>query len=288
MGLENFNPSIWSAKLFVRLRKALVFANVVNTDYEGEISEFGDSVRINEISPITVSDYTKYGSLTWQALDSAQKILLINQAKSFSFAVDDIDMAQNKPKVLNGAMSEAAYAVGDTVDQFLAGLYGDAGITNTTNLGTSSSGVSTSSGNVIERLSYCARYMDEANVPREGRIAIVPPWLHQKLVLAEAGGISASAFPKVTDDGVLMNGWAGQCMGFDVLLSNNTTTVATSTSAVMCLNRSAISYAGQISKVKAVEREDYFDQGVKGLYLYGGKVVRPDALCTLYALEASG
>ena len=288
MGLENFNPAIWSAKLFVRLRKSLVYAALVNQDYEGEISEFGDSVRINEISPITISDYTKYGALTWQALTSAQKILLIYQAKSFSFAVDDIDVAQQKPKVMNGAMSEAAYAISNTIDSFIAGLYGDAGITNSTYLGTAASGVSTSSGNVIERLSYVARYMDEADVPREGRFAVVPPWFHQKLVLAEVGGIASTAVPKVFDDGVLMNGWAGQAMGFNVILSNNAVTVSTSMSAIMAFNRSAISYAGQISKVKAVEREDYFDQGVKGLYLYGGKVVRPNALATLYATEAAG
>ena len=61
MGLENFNPKIWSAKLLVRLRKNLVFMSIVNTDYEGEITSYGSSVNINEIGDITVSDYTKYG-----------------------------------------------------------------------------------------------------------------------------------------------------------------------------------------------------------------------------------
>jgi hypothetical protein len=56
----------------------------------------------------------------------------------------------------------------------------------------------------------------------------------------------------------------------------------------MALNKSAISYAGQISKIQAVNREDYFDQGVKGLYVYGAKVVRPNALCTLHLTEAAG
>ncbi len=83
MGLENFTPEIWSAKLFVRLRKAHVFGNIINTDYQGDISSMGDSVHINEIGPITVNDYTKYGALTWQALTSADKTLIIDQGKSF-------------------------------------------------------------------------------------------------------------------------------------------------------------------------------------------------------------
>ena len=107
MGLENFTPAVWASELFVRLRKTLVHAATVNRDYEGQISEYGDTVKINEIGPITVSDYTKYNDLTWQELSSAQKMLLIDQAKSFSFQVDEIDNAQKKPKVMGGAMSEA-------------------------------------------------------------------------------------------------------------------------------------------------------------------------------------
>ena len=286
MGLENFNPAIWSAKLFVRLQKELVFAGLVNTDYEGEISEFGDQVRINEIGPVTVSDYTKYAALTWQELESAQKILYIDQAKSFSFTVDDIDAAQQKPKVMNGAMQEASYAVADTIDAFLAGLYSAAGVTNTTNLGTGSSGVSVSSGNVIEKITYVSRYMDEANVPTEGRVAVVTPWLHQKLLLAEVGGLTATAVPKVGPE-VFMKGFIGEALGFRWYKSNNITNTST-TYHQMFFNRAAISYAGQVSKVKAVERESYFDACIKGLYLYGGKVVRPNALAVLNAIEASG
>ena len=125
MGLANFIPTIWSAKLLVRLRKNLVAASVVNNEYEGEIKGYGDRVKINEIGPITVSDYTKYGTLTWSELTSAQKELIIDQAKSFSLKVDDIDIAQQNPKVMNGAMNEAAYAVADAHLQTSDFLVGD-------------------------------------------------------------------------------------------------------------------------------------------------------------------
>jgi uncharacterized linocin/CFP29 family protein len=287
-GLENFVPQIWSAKLFVRLRKALVFASVVNTDYEGEISNIGDTVRINEIGPITINDYIKAGSLTWQALTSAQKILLIDQAKSFSFSIDDIDTVQQKPKVMNAAMEEAAYGIANTVDAFIASLYASAGVTGSaTYIGSAGSSLSVSSGNVIETLSYANRYLSESNVPEDDRWIIIPPWLHQKLLLSEVGGISATAVPKVSED-VFMRGRVGEALGFkNILVSNNVSNNATQY-RVMCGSRSAISYAGQINKIKAVERESYFDQGAKGLYVYGAKVVRPEALCTMYLAEAAG
>jgi hypothetical protein len=288
MGLQNFNPTIWSAKLFVRLRKTLAFAQLVNTDYQGEISSYGDRVKINEVGPVTISDYARYGTLSWQELDSAQKELIINQAKSFSFKIDDIDVAQQNPKIMNAAMDEASYGIADAIDQFIAGLYGEAGVTNTTNMGSSGSAKSVSSGNVIETLSYAGRYLSESNVPEQNRIMVIPPWLHQKLLLAEVGGISATAVPKTFDDGALTSGYIGDALGFRLIVSNNVQAAATSVSAVMAFNRTAISYAGQISKIKAVEHEDGFSEGVKGLYVYGAKVVRPSALATLYLTEASG
>jgi hypothetical protein len=290
MGLENFVPQIWSAKLFVRLQKALVFGDVVNHDYEGEIKNMGDTVNINEIGDITVSDYTKYGALTWQALTSAQKKLIIDQAKAFSFAIDDIDVVQMNPKVMNAAMDNAAYQIADTIDQFIAGLYAQAGATpsTTTYIGSSASNLSVSSGNVIETFSYAARYLTEKNVPEASRWIVIPPWMHQKLLLSEVGGIASTAVPKIAT-GEVIPGYVGSALGFsEIRVSNNVSCAsAAGQYRVMCGNRSAISYAGQVSKIKAVEREDYFDQGVKGLYVYGAKVVRPSALLTLYVIEAA-
>jgi len=288
MGLENFNPTIWSAKLFVRLRKSLAFASLVNNEYSGEIQNMGDTVKINEIGAITVSDYTKYTAVSWQQLSSAQKQLTIDQAKSFSFTIDDIDTAQQNPKVMNGAMDEAAYAIADTIDQYLASLYTQAGIKNTTYMGSSGSPISVSSGNVILTLSYAARYMSEGNVPEANRMMVIPPWLHQKLLLAEVGGISATAVPKVFDNGALTSGYVGDALGFRMIVSNNVAASATGVSAIMALNQTAITYAGQISKIEVVKRESYFDSGVKGLYLYGAKVVRPAALAVLNLTEVAG
>jgi len=167
MGLENFIPEVWSAKLFVRLRKNLVHASVINRDYEGEISAFGDTVRINEIGAIDVGTYTKNTAITVQNLTSAQKMLTIDQAKYFAFSVDDIDAVQTKPKVIDGAMSEAAYSIGDTIDQHIAGLY--------TQAGNSVTALTVSVGAVLLNLSNMQLALDEANVPTGGRFLPIPP-----------------------------------------------------------------------------------------------------------------
>jgi hypothetical protein len=282
--LDNFTPTIWAKSLLSPLYKALVFGSLVNRDYEGEIRNLGDSVKINEIGDITISDFTKFSvtgststALTWQALTSAQKMLLIDKAKSFSFAVDNVDMVQNSPKVMAEAMARAAYAIADEIDQDIAEAIAD----GSGNIITAQTVTSTT---VLTLISTMARRLDEKNVPQSERFLIVPPFIHQDLVEAFSGGITATAVPKVFDNGVLLNGFVGQVYGFNVLMSNNCH-VSAGTAIVSAFHRSACTYAGQLSKIARVEREDYFDEGVKGLYLYGIKVVRPSAIVTCDVTE---
>src|SRR5689334_12725539 len=122
MSLVNFIPTVWSGTMLRYLDKAHVFAQpgVVNRDYEGEIAAFGDSVKINQLGPITISDYTKNTDLsTPEALNGNQTVLVIDKAKSFNFQVDDIDRAQQTPKVMQTAMERSAYGIADVVDAAL-------------------------------------------------------------------------------------------------------------------------------------------------------------------------
>jgi len=282
--LDNFTPTIWAKSLLSPLYKALVWGSLANRDYEGEIRTLGDSVKINEIGDITVSDFAKFSvtgststALQWQALTSAQKMLLIDKAKSFSFAVDNVDMVQNSPKVMAEAMQRAAFAIADVIDRDIAAAVA-AGSGNILTAQT------VTSATVLTLISQMARRLDEKNVPQNDRFLVVPPFIHQDLVESFSGGISAVAVPKVFDSGVLLNGFVGQVYGFNVLMSNNCPTSA-GTGIVSAFHRSSVTFAGQLSKIARVEREDYFDEGVKGLYLYGIKVVRPNAIVTCDVTE---
>jgi hypothetical protein len=202
-------------------------------------------------------------------MDSAQKALLIDQSKYFAVKLDDIDAVQTKPKLMDGIMAEAAYSIADTVDQHLAGLYAQAG--------NSVSALTVTAGNVLLNLSNMQLELDEANVPTGGRYIIVPPWYNQHLVLAASGAVSATATVKTMDDGLILNGYVGKLFGFNILMSNNVNNNGTVWN-IMAFNRTAITHAAQIAKVEGVRIEDSFADGVKGLYLYGSKVVRPAAM----------
>lgn len=288
MGVENFKPTIWSAKLFTRLRKAHVYAGLCNQDYSGEITP-GGSVKINEIGPISVSSYTMHSDITYAALTSGQKTLMIDQQKYFAFEIDSIERVQSKPDLMNGAMDEAAYAVSDTVDQFIASKYTEAAALDTTNLGTSATAVTiySSTGNAMTVLSYMSRVLTEKNVPQAGRWVVVPPWFAQKLMIAITGAGSLTAVPKVMPSGVIVDGYIGSYWGFEVFLSNNVAIPTGTTYAIMFGNQSAMSYAGQIAQIEALRHPYRFSDAVRGLYVYGAKVVRPDALGVAYLTEGA-
>ena len=278
----NFIPEVWSDTILARLHDALVFGNVANRDYEGEISGYGDVVKINEIGPVTINDYTitSTSGLTIQSLSDAQKLLQINQAKSFSFWIDDVDQAQTKPKIMDEATREAAFAAANNIDEYIAGLYTEAGlVAGGSRAGSTITGVDITSTNILKYLSIAAQKLDENNVPQQGRWMIVPPWLGHKMILANIVQNTNNSAP-------LTNGRIGTTMyGFTIYVSNNVTngTPAADDACVMFGYGGSISLAVQVVRVETVRPSMHFKTLMKGLYVYGAKVVRPNALGVLYA-----
>lgn len=275
MAIDRFIPEIWAAQLLTALEKSLVFAQagIVNRDYEGEISDFGDTVRITSISDPTIGTYTPNSTtITPQELTDAQRTLVIDQAKYFAFKVDDVDARQARGNVMPEAMRRAAYKLRDVVDQYIAGFYTSVPAAN--DLGTVSVVAATPTqfyDNVLVPLKV---KLDEANVPTEGRWTVIPPWLHgralrdDRFIRADASG---------TTEG-LRNGLVGRAAGFDILMSNNVVNSTGDDYEVLAGTDAAMSYAEQINKVEAYRPESSFSDAVKGLHLWGAKVIRPEAL----------
>jgi hypothetical protein len=281
MTLTNFIPAVWSARLLSNLHKALVYGgpNIVNHDYEGEISAFGDSVKINSIGAITVFDYTKNTDMpAAETLTDAQRTLVIDQAKGFNFQLDDVDKAQTKPKVMDEAMQEAAYALRDVADQFIAAKYVDADAGNL--LGSTGSPVSIAAvADAYDNLVKLGVLLDNANIPSEGRFAVVPPW-YEGVMLRDQRFVS---FGTDANRGTLENGVIGRAAGFTISKSNNVPNTAGSLHRIIAGHRMAWSFADQVNSVEAYRPERRFGDAVKGLHLYGGKTVRPKALAVLTA-----
>ena len=270
-----FTPEIWSAQMLVSLKKNLVYGQtgVVNRDYEGEISGQGDTVRIRSISRPTISSYTKNGTLTYETLTDAERALLIDQAKSFSFVVDDIDTAQQPGGALDAATMEASYALRDQADQYIVGLYTGAQAAN--QIGTVSVTTSALAFTQIRRLMV---KLDEANVPQEGRWCVVPPWYYGLLLESDLFlRADASSAPG------LRNGVVGSVLGMDVMKSNNAPLVTGDDYAVMAGYGGAITFAEQIVEMETLRLQTTFGTGVRGLYVYGAKLVRPDSIATVIA-----
>lgn len=285
MSVRNFVPTVWSAKLFQELDKAHILVNLCNRDYEGEITSYGDQVKINMVGDITVNTYSPNATtITPQQLNSAQALLNIDQAKYFAFYLDDVDAAQVKPKLMAEAMRKSAYALGDTADQFVAALYSDAGLTLTW----STAGPVTQT-NAMSVLSQAAQALDESNVPSQGRWMVIPPWYHQLLVLNKILETEGS----VGADDAYNNGFLGRAFGFNLYMSNN---LSTGNKLLGGLNEShralagtsrSISFAEQVVKMEAYRPEDSFSDAVKGLHVYGGKVVDSAALIDLAICSSS-
>lgn len=288
MPLENFIPTIWSARLLARLERAHVYgqAGIVNRDYAGEIGDVGDTVRINSIGPVAITPYNKNAPMAApQVLNDASQVLTIDQAQSFHFFIDDIDKAQQKPKVMDEAMREAGFALGQVSDVFLANLMW-ATVPAANTQGAPGGGITVGYGvaetNPYVALLNMATDLDEADVPREGRWAIVPPWFHAYLLMDQRF-VGNGALPADTR---LVNGQVGMAAGFRILLSNNVPNVAgvpPTEWKILAGTDIATTYVEQINKVEAYRPERQFADAVKGLHLYGARVVRPQALALLIA-----
>lgn len=283
MALNNFIPQVWAALLLQVLRKDLVYGqpNVINTDYEGDISRMGDTVKINSIGDVTIGDYTKNTNISDpETLSDSQLTLLINQSKFFNFQIDDIDKAQQNPKVMSAAMSRAGYGLADVADQYIASLY--SGIAAGNSIGTDASPIVPTSTTAYEQLVDLGTKLSEASVPKSGRWVVIPPWYHG-LLQKDDRFVKAGT---MNSDDVLRNGMVGRAAGFDVLESNNVPNTAGALYKIIAGYNGAWSYADQISSVEGYRPEKRFADAMKGLHLYGAKVTRDTGLALLTASKS--
>lgn len=276
MAYDNFTPEIWSAHLLENFKNDLVFAspNVVNHDYQSEIIAYGDTVRINSIGGVTVSDYSKnqapsVGSR--QILSSSQQSLVIDRAKMFHVEIDDIDQVQNQPNVMANIMAEAAFSLGNELDGYLSGLIA-AAVPSGNALGNIT--VATAS-NVYEAFVDLARKLDENNAPPQGRYAVVNPLVFSAL-LKDTRFVS---FGTEANRATISNRVVGTVAGFVILVSNQIPNGTT----VLAGSARATTLAEQINKLEVYRPEDRFADAMKGLHVYGAKVIRPEFLASFVA-----
>lgn len=268
MAVTNFIPELWSAQLLAHLDKVHVFASLVNRDYEGEIRAYGDTVHINQIGDISINDYT--GTLSDpEALDGTEQLLVIDQKKYFNFKLDDVDTAQTNPKLMGPAMERASYAMNDVTDQYLAGLM-VAGV-DTDHIITATVSDLAVAGAAYEYLVDLGTKLNEANVPMVGRWAVVDPAFYGYLQKDQRFTGNGTDFNRA----VLENGIIGAAAGFQIHLSNN------GGASAIVGTPAAGSFAEQLVEMEALRAQNAFADIVRGLHVFGAKIVQPKCLAVL-------
>ncbi|MET9051246.1 P22 coat protein - protein 5 domain protein [Streptomyces bacillaris] len=281
MSINNFKPEIWSNLTLTALRNSLVYAQpqLVNTNYQGEITSQGQSVHITTIGDPTIFDYSSGDTINYEDVETAGTDLVIDQGKAFAFKLDDVDKAQALVSPMQQMAQNAAYGLRDKADAYVASLYTGVAAANT--LGSTGSPINTytDSKDAYNKVLVPLRTkLNRANVPSEGRYLVASPEFIGSL-LSDDRFIRADA--SGTTEG-LRNGFVGRAAGFDILESNNTPNPTGDIQVVQAGYPGAITYAEQILETEALRLQSTIADGVRGLHVYGAKLLRPTGIAVAF------
>lgn len=279
MALENFIPEVWHSGILENIKDNLVFSSsgLVNQDYANEVFSSGDTVHINSIGPVSVDTYSKNQgtNIVPEILQDSQMSFQIDQSDYFAFEIDDIDTAQLNPNVRANAMREAAFAMAQKVDTFTRDLI-NAGVP----------GGSVGSGNwladvagadadkLYEKLVDLSVVLDENNCPEEGRWAVVSPRVYGVL-LKDPRFVS---FGTDSNRSVISSRAVGEVAGLTIYKTNRSPVDGSGQPIILAGHNWATTFASALEKVEAYRPQSRFSDAIKGLHIYGGKVIRPEML----------
>ena len=266
----NFIPEVFSKLLQAKFYSKSVLPEISNTDYEGEISGQGDKIVVRTVPAVTINDYA--GTITTQELTTAKVEMLIDKAKYYSFKVDDVLAAQADINMLEGASSDASEGMRIAVETDVLA----AAVTGATTIG---SQTTITAANILENILVMAKTLDELNIPEEGRFIVLSPEFISMLKQSEL----RQAYLTGDATSPLRNGMVGMVDRFKVFQSNMVYTPGSGADSgythVLAGHPKAISFASQFTNTETVRMESTFGDQVRGLKVYGSKVITPDALC---------
>ena len=266
----NFIPEVFSKLLQAKFYSKSILPEISNTDYEGEISGQGDKVTVRTVPAVTINDYA--GTITTQELTTAKVEMNIDKAKYYSFKVDDVLSAQADINMLEAASTDASEGMRIAVETDVL----SSAVTGATTIGAQTT---ITSSNILEEILTLSKTLDELNIPEEGRFIVLSPEFISMLKQSEL----RQAYLTGDATSPLRNGLVGMVDRFKVFQSNMVYTPAAGGDAgythVLAGHPKALSFASQFTNTETVRMESTFGDQVRGLKVYGSKVVTPDALC---------
>jgi len=272
-------PTFWSATLLEDLKKELVFGSLTNAQYIGEV-KYGQTLKIFNVSGVTITNYSPvdgFGNAWTPSRAKAEEVttLTIDNAKAFQFFIEDLENRAVLVDLMSAIMRETTYKLRDVVDQYIAGLF-EAGATPfLTDTGGEIAAQLTNTYTFYDLLVDVDTLMNKNNVPRNGRWIVVPPEL-RALLLKDNRFVANASSPQAYVS--LLNGEVGQAAGFTVKMSNNVPTLSGTLDGSYRFyagTNDALAFAYDVEKIETYRPENRFADAVKGLFVYGAKVIRP-------------
>lgn len=286
----NFIPEIWSGKLIENFYDATVLAAISNTDYEGEIRQYGDTVNIRTTPEITIRDYVKGQTLVVENPDKPKLQLLIDKGEYFSCVEDDVDKVQSDINLMDTWSKDASERMKIKIDQrvltdILPGIVAAnkgaaAGEQSASfNLGTSGSPLTvtkdgaSSTTSVVDLLVDLGTVLDEANAPEGDRFVVIPAKMAGLIKKSELKDAS------LTGDSmsIVRNGRLGMVDRFTIYVSHNLN-VSSGKYSIVAGHKMGFTFASQMTNMETIRSESTFGNIIRGLQVYGYKVVKGEAL----------
>ena len=280
----NFIPEIWSGKLIENFYDATVLAAIANTDYEGEIKAHGDTVNIRTTPEITINDYVKGQTLSVENPDKPKLQLLIDKGKYFACVEDDVDQVQSDIAMMDQWSKDASERMKITIDTDVLGNIATdvpaankgtaAGrISGDIDLGVASTPNAIDASSAIAEIINHGTVLDEQNVPESDRFMVIPAKM--------AGYIKQSDLKdaSITGDGStpLRNGRLGMIDRFTLYVSHNLPKSGAEFT-IFSGHKVALTFASQMTNMETLRSETTFGDIIRGLQVYGYKVVKPEAI----------
>lgn len=288
----NFIPELWAGKLIENFYDATVLTQISNTDYEGMIKGHGDTVHIRTTPTVTIRDYTKGMTLQVERPDSDPLELLIDKGKYFNCVEDDVDAVQTDIKLMDAWAKDWSEQLKIVIDQDVlsnvpADVHADnqgltAGAkTASFNLGTTGSPLTvTKDGaggttSITDLIVDIGTVLDEANSPEGDRYIVLPAKAVGLIKKSELRDASLSG------DGtsILRNGRVGMIDRFTVYMSHNLLNTSGKFN-ILAGHKRGLTFASQMAKMENMRSESTFGTLIRGLQVYGYKVVKPETIAT--------
>ncbi len=290
-------PEIWSGKLLEKFYTATVFGQIANTDYEGEISKYGDKVKIRTIPNVVIRDYQIGQGLTYDRYRSDNVELLIDKGKYYGVSINKVEQKQADIDYVNKWAEDGSEQMKIAIDaDILADIPADASPFNTgaaagkisksINLGVAaadgSTAVQLTKENIISYIIWSGQILDECNIPESNRWMVIPAWARSLIMDSQLKDASITGDGKST----LRTGRLGYIDRFELFNSNNVLPVTEG--AVDCYNllfghKSALTFATQLVENEMIPNPNDFGQLMRGLQVYGYEVIKPESMGVLYA-----